>query len=520
MKSLKKRYKTMAVLGAALSVITTALPATGGHTVAAAPPPFKDIGTLTIRGSMNTTRRILEPAPVDAGKLIDACLGAVVIVTQGSTPGVRHLGAHRTTCKNGTGFGGVENLKPGDTISWWDRATGKTTTYEWFAESITVRSSGVLPAPIGTQVTLQTSKDSQSREVYLEHFRPVGIPRPAGNRGQKVTQGRPACVAIPGAVKDAWVFANVTPVGGEGRGYLTAYPAGRNTIVPDPNRAPTTSTANWTSAAASPNTTLVQAGDSGKVCVATYVGAAHITIDALAVAAKDKFTAAQRRLIDTRSNGGTVNNSSRCFQVPGGSGKWTVFNVTAIGRGTGWGRIETSGSTRTYSNVNFKSGDVDSNMAILKVPTSETVCYRSNGSSDAVVDLIAFAKSGTFREDPRLPGRIPAGFTTPSYLVPKFYASSFGGSGRGWAFINSSPLPVGMGSARLYDCQVHPTTGSDVNYTSRADPNVGVIATGPNTELCMSTTGARPGWVFDALAIADSATFKTPNIRRIYDSRL
>lgn len=521
MNTLKKRYTTMAVLLASIGSSAVAL-AVGTPNTAEAAPPYEDIGTLSIRGSINIDRRILKTSPDNVAAVVDLCEGAVVY--EGGAPGTLYLAAHRTQCTNGNGFGGVETLKKGDTVTVnLTKPTRSSITYEWLADGLgdyptkaNPNPAPPAPPPIGTQLTLQTSKGTT--QFYLKHFQPAGLPAPAGNRGRKVTQGRPACVAVPDADRNDWVFVNVTPVQGEGRGYVTAYPAGRNNIVADPRRAPSTSTANWTSSSASPNTTLVQAGDNGQVCAAAYGGATHILIDALAIAEPGRFTAAQRRLADTRSTGRSVSNGTECFQVPGASGKWTVFNLTAIGRTTGWGRLETPGSTRTYSNVNFRSGDVDANMVILQVPSNEQVCYRSGGTSDAVIDLIAIATDGTFRFDPRLPGRALT-LTTPPADVLWYPASAFGAVNDGWVFVNETPLPRGGGVARLYDCELHPASGSDVNYSSRADPNVGVIKTGPTGDMCMATIGAQPGWVLDALAIADPDTFVTPRTRRLYDSR-
>lgn len=517
MKTPRKRNKIMATVGAALFAVTAIVPP-GSNEAAAAPSGVREIGTVTIGGSVKITRKIFTTTG-DFQELVDACLGANV--WNGAAPGVMHLAAHRTSCREWqTGFEGLEKLKNGDTVTVTLKGK-KPKTYKMFAQSTGDYNVMPEPAPIGTQLTLQASYSEfiGDTRTYLKYLTPVGIDGPATNGGRQITQGKPACVAVQGAVKNDWVFVNVTPVAAQSPGYTTVYPAGNTKIVPDPKRAPSTSTANWTSGVPSPNTTLVQAGNGGKVCAAIYGKPVHIIVDALAIAKPDKFSAAHRRLIDTRLTGQTVDRGRVCFSVPRAAGKWTVLNLTVIGRAPGWGRLETRSNTHDYSNVNFRDGDIDSNMVVIKVPSDGKLCYRGAGRSDAIVDLIAIAKNGTFRDDPALPDRA-ANQRKPPAFVLRINSSASGGVNNGWAIVNATPIPRGKGTAQAYDCQLHPATGSDVNYEPRVDPNVAVIKTGPNSELCIASSGPRPGWILDVLAVAEPRTFTTPPKRRIFDSRL
>lgn len=337
--------------------------------------------------------------------------------------------------------------------------------------------------------------------------------------GGKIKAGKPVCVEVPGAKKNDWVFTNITMYKGNGVGHVTMYPNGDTKIVPNPAKSAATSSGNWSSRRASPNTTLVQAGDGGIVCATTQGGSVHLIMDALAIAKPDTFKASQRRLLDTRKLKKRVNNSSECFKVPNGANKWVVVNATAIGHGDGWAKITRPGKSNTYSTVNFRAGDIDSNMAIIKVGKDGRLCYQGSGKSDGIVDLIAIAKDGTFIENNDLPKRIKNDRRPSS--VQNATTKKVGGAKGGWAFVSAAPIPgKTSGYARFNDCANSPSSGSDVNYADRVDPNVGVVKTASNRGFCLVSKGGRAGWVFDMLAVAKPGKFTTPPTRRFFDSRL
>jgi hypothetical protein len=118
-----------------------------------------------------------------------------------------------------------------------------------------------------------------------------------GLGGDRLTPGSRRCVAVPGADPGDIVFANLTPVDADGRGYLAlarggAEPAG-------------TSTANYAVGAPNPNLGLVPAGAGGEICVVNGPAArVDVVVDAQAIAAPDLVRPASLdgavRLTDTR----------------------------------------------------------------------------------------------------------------------------------------------------------------------------------------------------------------------------
>ena len=118
-----------------------------------------------------------------------------------------------------------------------------------------------------------------------------------GLGGARVTPGARRCATVPGAEPGALVFANLTPVDADGRGYLT--------LAPGAAEPAGTSAANYAPGAPNPNLGIVPAGEDGRICVVNGPGAnVDVVVDIQGVGDADTFRTVSAqgavRITDTR----------------------------------------------------------------------------------------------------------------------------------------------------------------------------------------------------------------------------
>lgn len=195
---------------------------------------------------------------------------------------------------------------------------------------------------------------------------------------------------------------NVTVTQPEGPGFVKVWPCGG---------VPAVSNLNFFAGQTLANMVLAGLDASGHVCVRSSV-AAHLVIDV--IGAFDSATLfhspAPYRIADSRPDGQTFDNSHeaqgtiaagtvRTVRVVGRQapttsvGQTVVINVVSVGAASpGFLTVYPCGTTRpTASNVNMTvAGGVSSNLAMVKVGDTNSVCVYSSTTTHLVVDFFGW----------------------------------------------------------------------------------------------------------------------------------
>lgn len=451
--------------------------------------------------SLGISRVIYDPAGEPPQRTINSCAGATSLRL---IPGLTWLAAHRTHCGR-HGFGGVETLTRGSQVVM--TLNGQTHTYSMIGEGLAAVGSKPEPPPFGTALVLQTSRDAST--VYLRYFEQVGGLRPPDGRGSKMNDGDTVCIDSGGRESE-FAVVNLTPTDSWGGGYGTLYPAGGTPGA--------TSAVNWNGPGPSPNTTLTRIGRNGQICVGTAGAPTHMVVDVLAIAAAGSFDWRAERLLDTRREGGPVNNGRLCFNAPGNPGEWAILNVTPIATSAGYGAIETPTRPALLPQISYTPGVPSPNLTFVQLDSARIICYRSAGNADVVIDLEATAPAGIIWGSPyrMLDTRVDA---QPA-LARFCFALGLGGRSA-WAFVNlNTDHSTGPGYGRIYSSSRYPDVSSDINYANKLESNAAVLKIDPNTDICVASMGAPTEWMIDSLGYVNGDVFRQPERRRALDTRL
>ena len=203
-----------------------------------------------------------------------------------------------------------------------------------------------------------------------------------------VEPGERRCFTVSGSPGDA-AFVNLTPVSaaGNGNGQLVS------SDVIDP---PTASNVNYTSGSVDPNVAIAPIGADGQVCyVNSQHTSTHLIADHLGTISAAAFqlatqTGAPARAGDTRGGSPLGPYARQCYVVAGAHGGGAIVNLTPVEAGGGGNGVLVSSSLLAppaASNVNFRPGFVDPNIAVAPLGSDRAVCYVN--SRHSAVHVIA-----------------------------------------------------------------------------------------------------------------------------------
>ncbi len=180
------------------------------------------------------------------------------------------------------------------------------------------------------------------------------------------------------------VVLNLTAIGTQTDGFLSAYPCGR--AMPD------VSSVNYAAGHAVPNLVTVALSTTGTVCIVASTQA-HVLADLAGwygSSGTSRYTpAAPRRLLDSRSTG-----RAGSFKVSVGAGAVAVTLNTTVVDPTGGGYVTAypcGAAVPNASNLNFVAGQTVANQVTVRVGSDSSVCFVSTVATNLIVDL-----SGTF----------------------------------------------------------------------------------------------------------------------------
>ena len=282
------------------------------------------------------------------------------------------------------------------------------------ASNVNFRAGTVDPnvavTPIGSdgEVCFQNSKHSNVDLVadhlgtIVDHAYRSATSSGAPNRvvdtreqfgGARVAPSGQLCFSVEGDPGDA-ALVNLTPVGasGAGDGQLIS-----SRVKNDP---PVASNVNFRVRTVDPNVAVATIGDDNQVC---FQNSKHSSVDLVAdhlgSIAASAFrsatdTGAPKRVVDTRERFGGERippSGQLCFAVEGNAGDAALVNLTPVGAsGAGDGQLISSNVKNdppVASNVNFRRGTVDPNVAIAPIGSDGQVCFQNSQHSS--VDLVA-----------------------------------------------------------------------------------------------------------------------------------
>jgi hypothetical protein len=255
-----------------------------------------------------------------------------------------------------------------------------------------------------------SSIDSAS-DVTLTGFTPVNPARLLDTRGEPseplsggtTTELRVTNKAgVPGDAEA--VVLNVTAVSPSGSGFVTVYPSGGS--VPD------VSNLNLTAGVTRPNLVVVSVGDNGSIAIRPELAATHVLVDVFGYFAPESggatTTATPFRVADSRNGIGTSTRpwstqETRRIRIVGvgdvpAEATAVIANITVVGpTGEGFLTAWPSGlDAPNVSNLNFTSGEIIPNMAIIGLGDSGAIDVRVDlpwdptGTAHVLVDVLGW----------------------------------------------------------------------------------------------------------------------------------
>ena len=226
-----------------------------------------------------------------------------------------------------------------------------------------------------------------------------------------------------------------------------------------------------------------------------------------------------------------------CFAVAGAPGDVAVVNLTPVlAKGPGSGLLVSSdvADPPVASNVNFRQGSVDPNVAFAPIGTDGQVCFVNSDNSrvDLVADHLGTIAIGSFTPanadatpERTVDTRAGTGGTT---LAPGGRLC-FGVAGRPGdvAVVNLTPVQaIGPGSGLLVSSDVTaPPVASNVNFgAGTVDPNVAFAPIGTDRRVCfVNSDNSQVDLVADHLGTIDTDSFTPANAdatpKRTVDTR-
>jgi hypothetical protein len=317
-------------------------------------------------------------------------------------------------------------------------------------------------------------------------------------------------------------IVNLTPVlaGSTGHGVLTSSDSVGGTDGSNVNFAPGT---------VDPNVAVAVTGADGRVCYRNSAFATvHLVADQLGGVAASAYTPARSdgapdRRVDTRASGGSVPaGGRRCFAVAGTPGDGAVVNLTPVAPSAPGDGVLTSSAVAARpeaSNVNYRPGSVDPNVAIAPIGDDGRVCFHASAGASVhlVADHLGTIAADAFRPtdadgvpdrriDTRASGRPIAAGGSRCFAVR--------GEPRDAVVVNLTPVLAGAtGDGLLVGSDVTGRPGaSNVNYgPGTVDPNVAIARIGPDGEVCFrASTQTSVHLVADVLGTIDGSVVVWP----------
>lgn len=202
------------------------------------------------------------------------------------------------------------------------------------------------------------------------------------------------------------VVINITAIQAESNGFITSHPC----LTSRPN----TSSLNYTAGVTIANEVVASLDASGKVCLFSSA-AVNLAVDVVGyVSANSPLTpVTPARLVDTRSNGSTVDDQnegegrttaggSKTIRIAGRAGvpsdaAAAILNVTAV-RATQRGFITVHpcvDPAPTASSLNFTPGVNRGNELVASLDSSGEICIFTSADIDLTVDVVAYIPAGT-----------------------------------------------------------------------------------------------------------------------------
>lgn len=218
---------------------------------------------------------------------------------------------------------------------------------------------------------------------------------------ERVAAGGQHCFAVAGSPGDA-AIVNLTPVRAAAAGHGTLMTSGVDA-------SPVGSSVNYRPGTVDPNLSIAVIGNDGQVCFhVSRHASVDLVADQLGTLAAGSFTAATPegtadRRIDTRLSARPVPADGKvCFGVGGRPGDAALVNLTPVlPSAPGHGLLTTSGieAPPTASNVNYRPGTVDPNVAVAAVGRDGRVCFHasSHASAHLVADVFGTIGAEWFR---------------------------------------------------------------------------------------------------------------------------
>jgi alpha-tubulin suppressor-like RCC1 family protein len=318
------------------------------------------------------------------------------------------------------------------------------------------------------------------------------------------------------------VFLNLTAVGPDGFGFLTAYPCGAS--------RPLTSNVNYAPGDVVPNAVLAKIGVGGKVCIYTKAASDIIAdVNGYVPVGGSPNTAVPARILETRV-GPTLRTIDRSFEGIGKQSAGAIVELKVAGRGgvpvdadavflnltavgpDGFGFLTAypCGASRPLtSNVNYGPGDVSPNAVLAKIGAGGKVCIYTKAASDIIADVNGFVPAGgtpgTVVPSRILETRVGPTLKTIDGLFQGIGKQSAGGivelkvAGRGGvpgdaeaAFLNVTAInPEGFGYVTVYPCGEPRPLTSNINYTpGDVAPNSVFAKIGAGGKVCIYTLAA------------------------------
>lgn len=207
------------------------------------------------------------------------------------------------------------------------------------------------------------------------------------------------------------VAVNLTVTESPAAGFLTAYPCGA---------VPTVSALNWTAGMTRPNSQIIPLDATGGMCVYSNVDA-HVVVDATGYFSRssagrltpiEPYRAADSRIgdgIPTRVGGGATVE----VQIGGRRGvpldaEAAVVNLTVVSPGGGgYATAYPCGTPRPpTSTLNFVTGDVRPNNAIVRLGVGGRLCVYSTTATDLLVDVTGWIGPQGLSYQPLVPLRL------------------------------------------------------------------------------------------------------------------
>lgn len=336
----------------------------------------------------------------------------------------------------------------------------------------------------------------------------------------------------------AAVALNLTAVAPKANGHLTAFPYKPNATRPG------VSSLNYTAGSVVANGVIIGVGEGKKICVYT-LAESHVVIDVMGYfPTTTAFTPVTPfRRVDTRDGSILNAGTKRCWAVAGRNGipstaAAVAINLTAVapdadGHLTAFPYDVNNGSVPSTSSLNYRTGQVVANGAIVTVGDDGSICVYTLARTNIVIDV-----TGYFGQDASYTAIAPTrAYDTRSGSVPMSgstrciqVAGKFGipKSASAVAVNLTAVAPIGPGYLRARPAGQTGIGISSLNYgAGEVRANNAVVQPGAYGRVCIYTT-TNSDYVLDVVGywpgeqnpdpITHPHTFSVSNKRQFLDA--